>query len=107
MSVRISALYPNSEGGRFDFDYFAEHHLALVFGLLNGHGLRRIEADRGLAGADGQPAQYVAVGHMEFDSLEGFNTGFAAHGKEILADVPKYTDATPVVQVSEIATALP
>ena len=44
---------------------------------------------------------------MEFDSVEGFGAGFAANAKEILGDVPKYTDATPVVQVAEIAVVLP
>jgi uncharacterized protein (TIGR02118 family) len=106
MAIRVSAQYPVAAGGRFDFDYFATQHVPLVFRLLSAHGCRKIEVDRPLASRDGKPATYAAVGHMEFDSLEGFDRGFAACGEEILADVPNYTDVSPVVAVSEITTVL-
>ncbi len=38
-----------------------------------------------------------------FESLADFRNGMNAHGDEILADVPHYTNLTPQVQVSEIA----
>ena len=106
MSVRISALYPDGKDARFDFDFYCEHHLPLVLRLFGEHGCTRVEADRGLPGADGQAPTYIAVGHMEFDSVDGFKAAMAASGKRILADVPKYTNVTPVLQIGEIATSL-
>jgi uncharacterized protein (TIGR02118 family) len=43
------------------------------------------------------------VGHLLFDSVESFQTGFAPHAAEIVGDVPNYTNTRPVIQVSEIA----
>jgi uncharacterized protein (TIGR02118 family) len=107
MSVRITVFYTGSEDGRFDFDYYTEHHVPMVYGLLEEYGCRRIDADRGVAGGPGQPAPYPVIAHMEFDSIDGFETGMAAHGKAILRDVPKYTDLSTVTQISEIELALP
>jgi len=107
MSVRISACYPAVEGGRFDFDYYAQQHVPMVFELLESYGCRGIQVDRGVAGGPGQPAPFAAIGHMEFDSVEGFQAGFKEHGRAIMADVPNYTDMTPVTQVSEVVVAFP
>lgn len=106
MSIRVSALYPAVAGSRFDFDYFLEKHVPLVFSLLAPHGCRHIEVDRGVPASDGEPVAYVAVGHMEFDSVQGFNEGFLANGETILADTPNYTNVSPVVQVSEMVSTV-
>jgi uncharacterized protein (TIGR02118 family) len=34
--------------------------------------------------------------------MDAFQNGFGPHAQEILADIPNYTDATPVVQISEV-----
>ena len=107
MSVRVSVFYGGSDG-RFDYDYYIDRHVPMVYELLSEHGCRRIEVDRGVGGgAPGAPAPYFAVGHMEFESLQGFQAGMAANGGQILADVPNYTDMQPLVQLSEITTVLP
>jgi uncharacterized protein (TIGR02118 family) len=46
----------------------------------------------------------VAVGHLLFDSMESFQRAWDARGGEVVADVPKYTNAQPVVQISEIVS---
>jgi uncharacterized protein (TIGR02118 family) len=40
--------------------------------------------------------------HIYCDSVESFQAGFGPHAKEIMADIPKYTDLTPVIQISEV-----
>jgi uncharacterized protein (TIGR02118 family) len=42
------------------------------------------------------------MGHLYFDSVESFQTAFGPHAKEILADVPNYTDVKPSMQISEV-----
>lgn len=39
---------------------------------------------------------------MLFDSLESFQGAFGPHMGEILGDIPNYTDAAPVVQISDV-----
>ena len=36
------------------------------------------------------------------DSVEAFQAGFGPHAKEIMADIPNYTDQSPVIQISEV-----
>lgn len=101
--VRITVLYPNETGKRFDHEYYVRKHMTLVRERLASFGLIRTEVDRGLAGGTpGAPAPFVAVGHVYFDTLEGFQRGMNQHGREILGDIPNYTDISPTIQISEI-----
>jgi hypothetical protein len=36
---------------------------------------------------------------MYFDSPESFNTAFGAHAAGIMADIPKYTNIQPVIEL--------
>src|SRR3989442_466365 len=101
--VRITVLYPAGEGKKFDHDYFVRKHLALVRERLGKFGLVRTEADKGVAGgAPGAPAPYVAVAHVYFNRVADFQKGMGEHGKEIMGDIPNYTNIQPQVQISEI-----
>ena len=103
--VRVSVFYPNESGKKFDLQYYTKTHMALVEERLKSFGLVRTEVDRGLAGgAPGSSAPYVCVGHVYFNSLEGFQQGMGVHGKDIMGDVPNYTDIAPQIQISEIVS---
>ena len=101
--VKISILYPNRQGARFDFDYYTQRHLPMVKERLGPLGLSNITVDKGMGGlAPGSPAVYLTVASLQFTSIEALQQGLAAHGAEILGDIPNYTDIQPVMQVSEI-----
>jgi uncharacterized protein (TIGR02118 family) len=101
--VRISVLYPNEAGKKFDTDYYKNRHMALVTERLRSFGLIRTEVDKGLAGGGpGAPAPYVAIGHVYFNSVQDFQKGMGTHGKEIMADIPNYTNINPIIQISEV-----
>ncbi len=101
--IRISVLYPNESGKKFDLDYYSHRHMKLVAERLKSFGLIRTEVDRGLAGgAPKSAAPYVCIGHVYFDSVDGFQKGMNTHGKEIMGDIPNYTDIAPQIQISEI-----
>jgi uncharacterized protein (TIGR02118 family) len=101
--VRISVFYATSEGKKFDHDYYVKTHMKLVRDRLNSFGLVRTEADKGLGGgAPGAPAPYVAIGHLYFNTLGDFQKGMGQHGKELMGDVPNFTNIQPQVQISEI-----
>jgi uncharacterized protein (TIGR02118 family) len=51
--VRISVLYPNEPGKRFDHTYYAQKHLPLVMDRLKGYGMLRYEVARGGRGSAG------------------------------------------------------
>ena len=101
--IRLSVMYPQGEGKTFDLDYYAKKHMPLVKARWGGMGLVRYEVDKGVAGgAPGAPAPYVSIGHVYFNSLGELQKAVAAHGPELFADVPNFTNITPQVQISEI-----
>jgi uncharacterized protein (TIGR02118 family) len=100
--ICLSVLYANAAGKRFDYDYYARQHMPMVLDRLKPNGMTRYEIDRGLGGVTpGSPAAYLCIGRCYFDTLGGFEQGFAKHGAELAADIPNYTDAEVVLQVSE------
>lgn len=100
--IKVSVMYPDAPGARFNHDYYRDKHMPLVKARMGAH-CRSYTVDKGLAGgAPGQPATYVAMCHLYCDSVESFQAGFGPHAQEIMADIPNYTNLAPVVQISEV-----
>ena len=99
--IKVSVMYPNAPGARFDHDYYRETHMPLVLARV-GASCRSHSVDAGLSGGGKAPAPYAAMCHLNFDSIEAFQTSFGAHMKEFMADAPNYTDIAPVMQISAV-----
>jgi len=100
--IKVSVMYPNKQGARFDHNYYRDTHMPLVKKLM-GNTCKFYTVDKGLAGgAPGEAATYVAMCHIYCDSVESFQTGFGPHAKEIMADVANYTDLAPIIQISDV-----
>lgn len=100
--IKVSVMYPNADGTRFDHEYYRDTHMPLVKTRM-GDYCRSYTIDRGLSGVQSaSPAPYVAMCHIFCDSLEDFRAGFGPHSSEVLADIPNYTDSTSVIQISEV-----
>ena len=100
--IKVSVMYANSPGVRFDHDYYRDTHMPLLKARM-GDACKSYTIDKGLAGgAPGTAATYVAMCHVYCDSLASFQAGFGPHAAEIMADIPNYTDVSPVVQISEV-----
>jgi uncharacterized protein (TIGR02118 family) len=100
--IKVSVLYPNSEGSKFDLDYYLNKHMPMVESEV-GPALQGMSVDAGLAGgAPGAPAPYACICHLLFNSVEAFQTSFGPKAGVIMADIPNYTDIAPVMQISEV-----
>ncbi len=99
--IKVSVMYPQTAGARFDHDYYRSTHMALLRELV-GASCRSIAIDKGLSGGGKAPAPYAAMCHLEFDSIESFQTSFGPHAKALMADTPNYTDIVPVMQISDV-----
>lgn len=105
--IKVSVMYANEPGARFDHDYYRDKHMPLVKVRL-GDSCKFYTVDKGLAGGGpGEPATYVAMCHIFSDSVEAFQAGFGPHAEEILADIPNYTDLAPIIQISEVMVDRP
>lgn len=103
--VKVTVMYANTPGARFDHAYYRDKHMPLVKSRM-GAACKYYTVDQGLAGGvPGAPAPYVAMCHIFCESVATFQAGFGPHAKEIMADIPNYTDRTPVIQISEVVVA--
>jgi uncharacterized protein (TIGR02118 family) len=100
--IRVSVLYPQKAGTRFDWSYYLGTHMPMVRRKL-GAALKNVAVEQGMAGgAPGTPAAFVAVCHLGFDSVAAFQAAFDPHAKEIMGDIPNYTEIQPIIQLSEV-----
>ena len=92
--IRLSVLYPATEGATFDHDYYRDSHVPLA---VKAWGLDGASIDKGVDGP------YVAAVHFTFESMDALGAAMGAEGTgEVMADVANYTTITPVLQTSEI-----
>ena len=100
--ISLMVLYPNEPGSRFDIDYYVNRHLKLVRDRLEPLGMRSLtfmtEAATDLAAA---PQTFRLVADLRFDDMEATRRALAAHGAETQADIPNFTDVTPVILIGE------
>jgi len=99
---KVSVMYPNREGARFDMDYYRTEHMDLVARYLKPFGLVRTEVLKGISGGAGQPAPYICIGNMYFDTADGYEKGVAASAGALRADIARFTDIAPIRQISEV-----
>jgi uncharacterized protein (TIGR02118 family) len=100
----VSVMYPNQEGGRFDIAYYRTQHMKLVKTHMGPFGLVRTEVLKPVSGTGGQPAPYICIGNLYFETAEGYDKAIAAVGGVVRSDIPNFTNATPLRQVSEVLT---
>jgi uncharacterized protein (TIGR02118 family) len=92
--IRLSVLYPKTEGATFDHEYYRTSHVPLA---LATWGLDDAEIDKGVSGP------YEAAVHFTFESMDALGAALGSEGSAAVnADVPNYTTITPAIQISEI-----
>ena len=102
--IKISILYPNNKGARFDMRYYVETHMPLAIELLSAHpGFKGVSVERGLGGlVSGADAVHVAMCHFLFESTEDFMAAFTPHAAVLQGDIPNYTNIEPIIEVNEV-----
>jgi uncharacterized protein (TIGR02118 family) len=100
--IKVHIFYPPTPSGRFDMAYYCERHMPMVQARI-GEACVGFTVDAGMAGgAPGAPPTYTAVGALLITSVEALQAALAQHGAEIMGDIPNYTDAQPILQISEV-----
>jgi len=102
--IKISILYPNNTGSRFDVSYYVKTHMPMSIKLLSAHpGFKGVSVERGIGGAvPGSEPAYVAMCHFHFSSAGDFLDAFMPHAEVLQADMQNYTDIEPVIQFNEV-----
>jgi uncharacterized protein (TIGR02118 family) len=100
--ICVSVLYPHASGKRFDHVYYERTHRPLVMDRCAGFGITRYDIEQGLSGLEpGSEPIFACIGNLYFNSIGEFQEAMAAHGAELQADIPNFTDIQPQFQISE------
>lgn len=100
--IKVNIIYPNKEGSHFDWDYYLNRHMPRAIEKL-GSGVKGVSVEQGLGGTrPDAPAEYVALCHYTFESVDDFLNAFMPVGEELQADMRNYTNIEPIIQFSEV-----
>ncbi|MGO9340169.1 MAG: EthD family reductase [Terracidiphilus sp.] len=103
--IKVTFLYPNKPGSRFNAEYYIDVHMPLAIRLL-GSALKGVSAEIGLSSAmPDSPPPNAAIASFTFESVEAFSAAVMPHYKELQSDIPNYTDIEPIVQISDLRIA--
>ena len=93
--VKVTVLYPASEGSTFDMAYYNTKHREIVERAL---GPVEFSCEEGLPD---QP--FMATGHLVYDSMDVMQQAMAGpDAGEAMADVANFTNITPQLQIGTI-----
>jgi uncharacterized protein (TIGR02118 family) len=89
--IKVSVMYPFSEGKTFNMEYYETKHMPMVAGFL-GKNLVKYTIEKGVAsGIPNQPLPYMAIGTFYVKSLEEYQAAIAPNRDAIRADFVNYT----------------
>ena len=90
--IKVSVMYPKSDGSMFDMDYYKTNHMGIVDRTMKP---TKWEIDEGVNGP------YMAIGHLFFDSMDAMQAALG-EGGEAMEDIPNFTNVESTMQVSNI-----
>ena len=100
--IKISVMYPFTEGKTFNMEYYETKHMPMVAGFL-GSNLVKFTIEKGLAsGIPNQPLPYVAIGIFYVKNFSDYQAAIGPNRDSIRADFANYTNIVPVILVSEV-----
>jgi len=100
--IRLTVLYPNLKGSRFDWDYYVNVHTPLAKKRF-GKSVIKWEIDRAVAGEDkSRPPTWQVSCYISFTSLEDYYKVMDKYGDVLKGDFPNYTNVYPQFLISQI-----
>lgn len=97
---KITVMYPQ---GRFDEEYYVNHHGPLLAKHAEALGLRRFAFDRNVTNPDGSPAPYQVIAHLYFDDADAVKRAMRSPEMgEAVRDIKNFFDGQVQVLVSEV-----
>ena len=97
----LTVLYPWKSDARFDFDYYVDKHLPMLRQLY-GASVGKMTVHKGMNRSDGSPPGFVGGVTVEIVSMEAFDAAANEHRAKLIADVPNFSNITPVAQIDEV-----
>ncbi|HLO43329.1 MAG TPA: EthD family reductase [Leadbetterella sp.] len=100
--IKVSVMYPYTEGKTFNMAYYETKHMPMVAGYL-GSNLVKYTIEKGLSnGIPNQALPYMAIGTFYIKNISDYQAAIGPHRDAIRADFANYTNVAPVILVSEV-----
>lgn len=105
--IEITILYPRTDGRPFDHAYYETRHIPLTRELL-GSAVQGVTVVRGVDGGRIWPAPtYASICRIRCESLAAYQAALLPNIDRLQADVSKFSDVAPVIQICEVALEVP
>jgi uncharacterized protein (TIGR02118 family) len=102
----LTVLYPQGTAGRFDHDYYRDHHMTSLIKLFGHESIARMEIRRGLSSPDGRnPPLYSCTASIYVADAEAFAAAASRNHQRVVDDIPRFTAASPVSFMTEVVAA--
>lgn len=89
-------LYANSEGVRWDVDYYKAHHMPTIMKLYGADAIKRFELRKGAHGMTADAgAPYIGTVNIYVGDAAKFAAAGKEHGAELLKDVANFSSINP------------
>lgn len=99
--IKYSVMYPNTENGHFDHDYYRDVHLPLIKERM-GKYLVSYSIEKNIVTPEGSPAPWIAACHLFCHSAENLQKGMEKHIEEIVGDVANFTNIKSVKWIADV-----
>lgn len=100
--IKLTILYPNSEGAVFDLEHYLKVHVPMAHRLLEP-AMKSYTVDFGvLGGGPDVPPPFLAIGEQTYESVEAFMEAFLPNAAELQGDIANFTNVAPIIQFSEM-----
>ncbi|MBX2916383.1 MAG: EthD family reductase [Cyclobacteriaceae bacterium] len=100
--IKVSIMYPYAEGNTFNMDYYEKTHMPMVAKFIGSNLVKYTIEKVTASGIPNQPLPYMAIGTFYVKSLNDYLAAIAPNRDAIRADFANYTNASPVIIISEV-----
>ncbi len=93
----LTILYANSEGVRWDVDYYKKGHMPLIMKLYGSKAIKRFELRKGDAGmAPNSKPDFIGTVNIYINDQAAFDAAGKIHGQTLVEDVPHFSSVMPI-----------
>jgi uncharacterized protein (TIGR02118 family) len=92
----LTILYPNSDGVKWDVDYYRTHHMPLIMKLYGEKAIKRFELRKGDKNMAGGNPDYIGTVNIYIADQTAFEEAGKKHGQTLRDDVPHFSSVMPV-----------
>jgi uncharacterized protein (TIGR02118 family) len=91
----LTIVYPNSEGVKWDVDYYRTHHMPLIMKLYGEKAIKRFELRKGEKNMAGAKPDYIGTVNIYIADPKAFEDAGKQHGQTLRDDVPHFSSVMP------------